>query len=68
MAYSSADLVAIQTAIARGERKVKFADREAEFRDLAELEQIEKKIQAELNKGTSSAHSYPRHQQASFSD
>lgn len=40
MAYSQADIEALEMAIASGAKKVKFSDRETEYRDLAEMKQI----------------------------
>ena len=40
MAYSQADIDALEMAIASGAKKVKFSDRETEYRDLAEMKQI----------------------------
>ena len=68
MSFSQSDLDAIERAIAKGERRVKYDNREVEYRSLAELEQVRQQIQAELNAGTTSEHSYPRHQLADFSD
>ncbi len=40
MAYSQADIDALKVAIASGVKKVKFSDRETEYRDLSEMKQI----------------------------
>lgn len=40
MAYTQADIDALKKAIVSGVRKVKFSDRETEFRDLAEMKEI----------------------------
>lgn len=40
MATTQADIDALRTAINSGVRKVKFADRETEYRDLAEMRTI----------------------------
>ncbi len=37
MAFTQADLTAVQTAIARGERSVTFADRTVTYRSIDEL-------------------------------
>lgn len=68
MAFTQSDLTSIETAIAKSERRVKYESGEVEYRTLAELEQARRKIQAELNSGTSLEHTYPRHQLADFSD
>lgn len=67
MAYTQTDLDTIQAAIKEGARKVKFEGKEVEYLSLAEMEQIERKIQTALNPGPSTAHS-PRSLQADFSD
>jgi hypothetical protein len=40
MALSQADIDALELAIVSGVKKVKFSDRETEYRDLAEMKQI----------------------------
>lgn len=44
MAFSQADLDAIRTAIARGERVVQFADRSVTYRSMTELLEAEARI------------------------
>lgn len=44
MAFTAADLQAIRTAIARGERSVQFADRSVTYRSMEELLQAESRI------------------------
>lgn len=48
MAYTTADLTAVQEAIKSGALTVKHRDRQVTYRSLAELEKIEGKIKAEL--------------------
>lgn len=48
MAYTSADLDAIRSAIARGERTVSFADRSVTYRSMEELLAAEKRIENAL--------------------
>jgi hypothetical protein len=48
VAYSDADLTAIRTAIARGERSVTFADRTVTYRDMTELLQAEARVSQAL--------------------
>jgi hypothetical protein len=48
MAYTAEDLAALQSAIARGARRLRMNGEEVEFRDLSEMERIEAKIKAEL--------------------
>lgn len=40
MALTQADIDALEKAIVSGVKKVKFSDRETEFRDLKEMKQI----------------------------
>ena len=49
MAYTSADLAAIQTAIAKGEKTVQFADRAVTYRGISELLEAEKRISGALS-------------------
>lgn len=48
MAYTQADLTAIEDALKTGARRVKFADREVEFRSLLELRGIAEGIRRSL--------------------
>lgn len=48
MAYTQADLDAIQEALASGALTVKHRDRQVTYRSLAELERVEAKIKAQL--------------------
>lgn len=48
MAYTQADLDAIQDALASGALTVKHRDRQVTYRSLVELEKIEAKIKAQL--------------------
>ena len=48
MAYTQADLDAIQKAVASGALTVKHRDRQVTYRSLAELERVEAKIKAQL--------------------
>ncbi len=48
MAYTQADLVKLQRAIANGVRKVRMGDEEVEYRSISEMERLESKIKAEL--------------------
>lgn len=56
MAFSQADLAAVQAAIARGERSVQYADRVVTYRSIQELEQaariIAKSLQTSRSKQT----------------
>ena len=59
MAYTDDDLTRLQSAIAKGARKVRLADEEVEFRSLAEMERIEAKIKRELGQVSKSRMTYP---------
>jgi hypothetical protein len=48
MAYTASDLAAIQAAIAKGEIRVRFADRETQYRTMQELLEAEGHISREL--------------------
>lgn len=48
MAYTQADLQAVQMAIASGEMTVKHNGREVTYRSIAELRQAENRILADL--------------------
>lgn len=52
MAFTDADLQAIRTAIARGERSVQFADRSVTYRSMEELLQAESRISKALESVT----------------
>lgn len=59
MAYSQADLDALQAAIAKGARRLKLDGEEVEFRTLDEMERIEARIKAELAGTSRRGISYP---------
>jgi hypothetical protein len=48
VAYTSADLTAVRTAILRGERTVQFADRSVTYRSVDELLTVEARILREI--------------------
>jgi hypothetical protein len=51
-AFTSEQLVALRAAMAEGVRSVAFPDgRRIEFRDLAEMMQLERKMSAEVESG-----------------
>jgi len=60
MAYTQSDLDAIRSAIARGARRVKMNNEEVEFRDLAEMRQIEAIIAREISGASTSKLVYPQ--------
>lgn len=49
MAFTQDDLDRIRTAIATGELRVRYADREVEYRSIDELIEAEKRILRALN-------------------
>lgn len=49
--YTDADLAAIRSAIAKGERSVQFADRQVVYRSIDELLKAEQRITAALSTG-----------------
>ncbi|MCH8530355.1 MAG: hypothetical protein LAT65_05845 [Saccharospirillum sp.] len=51
MSFTQNDLDTINKAIARGERRVSFADRTVEYRDMSELLKARDAIQRDLAKG-----------------
>lgn len=48
MAYTLQQLTILETAIAQGATKVKYADKEVEYRSLAEMQQIRIQMRDEL--------------------
>lgn len=50
MPYTEQQLQALRDALASGVRRVRFADREMEFRDVAELKQAIATAEAEIAK------------------
>ena len=48
MAYTQADLDALQASMAKGVRRVRMNDEEVEFRSLSEMERMEARIRKEL--------------------
>ena len=49
MAWTSTDLVNIETAIANGERRVRLGDKEVEYRTIDEMLRIRSEIIKSLN-------------------
>lgn len=52
MAWTQEELNTIEQAYKSGVKKVKFKDRETEFRDLSEMQKIIREARAELNGST----------------
>lgn len=48
MSYTQADLDALRRSIAKGVRKAKMGEEELEFRSLAEMERLERRIEKAL--------------------
>lgn len=48
MAYTQSDLDALQSAMARGARRLKMNGEEVEFRSLSEMERLETRIKQDL--------------------
>ena len=53
MAYTLTDLIAVRSAIVKGEIEVEFSDRRARYRSIAELLQAEAHILSEIGQTTS---------------
>ncbi|WGS50841.1 hypothetical protein LFL96_04875 [Paraburkholderia sp. D15] len=52
MAYTAADLARIQSAIAKGELEVQYADRKVRYRSIAELREAQTEIVRALDRAT----------------
>lgn len=48
MAYTQTDLDLLEKAIAQGARRVKYADKEVEYRDLNEMQDLRRIMRDEL--------------------
>lgn len=48
MPWTTNDLVVLESAIATGAQKVKYADKEVEYRSLTEMNQVRQQIRDEL--------------------
>lgn len=68
MAFTSADIDAIDRAIASGELMVRFSDRQVQYRSLDELLKARAAIQAEIAGADATSRAYPRYQRATFAD
>lgn len=51
MAYTQADLEALQAALAKGEKRVSFGDKTVEYRSVAELQAAIRSVEAEIARG-----------------
>lgn len=52
MAYTAADLARIQSAIAKGELEVQYADRKVRYRSIAELREAQTEIVRSLDRAS----------------
>ena len=52
MAYTEAQLQALETALAKGERRVSFGDKTVEYRTVAELQAAIRTVEAEIARGS----------------
>jgi len=68
MAFTSADIDAVDRAIASGELTVRTNDRLVTYRSMEELTAARAVIAGALAAQSASAAVYPRHQLADFSD
>ena len=68
MAFTQADLDAVDRAIASGELSVRTNDRSVTYRSMAELRDARATISGALAAQTATTSAKPRHQLASFSD
>lgn len=58
--YTENQLQALRDALARGEKRVTFADKTVEYRSVEELEQAIRHIEAALHKDAVATGLYPR--------
>jgi hypothetical protein len=58
MAYTQADIDALELAMASGAKKVRIRDRETEFRDLTEMRAILKVMKESLSGSKRTAHTF----------
>jgi cobalamin biosynthesis protein CbiG len=68
MAFTSADLDAIDRAIAMGESLVRIDDKEIRYRSVDDMLRARAAIQEAVNASASPDRVIPRHQLADFSD
>lgn len=68
MAYSAAQLAALEAAIASGQLKVRYADQEVTYQSLEAMQSLRNAMLREINAASANPHKQPRHQLASFAD
>jgi hypothetical protein len=56
MAWTQTDIDKLKAAMAQGARRVKYADREVEYRDLAEMRQTLGLMESEVNAAAGTRH------------
>ncbi len=60
MAYTQADLDNLRRAIAKGARRLRIDGEEVEFRSLAEMERLERKLMVDLGQASTGRLIYPQ--------
>lgn len=60
MAWTSADLTAIESAISKGAMKVKYGDKELTYRSLDEMLRVRDKIRKDLGLTNSTQKIFPK--------
>jgi hypothetical protein len=68
MAFTSADIDALDRAIASGELMVRHGERQVTYRSLDELIKARATIAAEIAASAATSRAYPRYQRATFAD
>lgn len=68
MAFTSADLDALDTAIARGELMVRIDDKMITYQNLKDMLLARRFIQSSISAGADSGRTVPRYQLANFAD
>jgi len=59
MAYTQADLEALQAALAKGEKRVSFADKTVEYRSVEELRQAIREVKRGITEEASATGLWP---------
>ena len=68
MAFTSADITALESAIKGGKQKVRYADREVSYHSLDQMLSLLRAMRAEVQASSATGRDYPRRQLANFSD
>lgn len=61
MAFTQAQLDALNEAIAQGVLEVEYADKKVRYRSLEEMRSIRDEMNAQLNPSTRKTYSYPKY-------